>query len=164
MGKSERGPLTSGFPSAIRGSIPLVTVGRADLTSRSSRFPRGRCCRPMTPQYRPGFCSSTGICSFFARLGVCQEIAMTICLVLCRPALLFARCVSRWICASLTPRWATKSRRHPAISISWQTPALARVGKRALDRPETLHTSPGQVVRKIPASDHTKPITGHPGL
>src|ERR1017187_6041776 len=31
---------------------------------------------------------------------------------------------------------------------------LARVGKCALDRPETLHASPGQVVREIAASDH----------
>ena len=41
---------------------------------------------------------------------------------------------------------------------------LARVGKRPFDRPETLHTSPGQVVREIAASDHTKPIPGRPTL
>ena len=29
--------------------------------SRASPVPSGRCCRPMTPQYRAGFCSITGI-------------------------------------------------------------------------------------------------------
>jgi hypothetical protein len=46
---------TNGFPTAWLA-----------LTSRSSRFPSGRCCRPMSPQYRPGFSSITGISSFFA--------------------------------------------------------------------------------------------------
>ncbi len=36
------------------------------VTSRSSRLPSGRCSRPITPQYRPGFCSIAGISSLFA--------------------------------------------------------------------------------------------------
>ncbi len=68
-----------------------------------------------------------------------------------------------------------KTRRTFALSAPFRGPflvfnptassvTLARAGKRPFDGPETLHTSPGQVVREIAASDHAKPIAGHPTL
>ena len=84
------------------------------ITSRSSRFPSGRCSRAAHRRRAPTL----------------------------QPRLLF----------------------HQRHILLFRDVTLARVGKRALDGPETLHASPGQVVREIAASDHAKPIAGRPTL
>ncbi len=43
------------FSESVLNPVNPVHPVQTSFASRSSRFPRGRCCRPMTPQYRPGF-------------------------------------------------------------------------------------------------------------